>query len=534
MKKALALLLAVVMIFGLAACGKEPTPTQPAGTENNQTKPGESKDNPASTEAPKEYKKEIILGQDVKLETLDPQEKADIAHQVLWLLTHETLVRYDENTKAFICELAESYEVSADCKTYTFHLRRGVKFHDGSSFTADDVLFTIERGLTLGTVVSQVKQLYELLDTYEKKDDYTVQFVLKKTNADFLITSGNSMSILSKAACQADPEKGGKIGTGPFYTEEYNAGDYVLLKRFNDYWGEAPVTEAIRIRYIPEASARLIALENKEIDICTKVEVAEKPNIKANKDLDYFEYFGSLSYLFYNFDNAPFDDVNFRQAVTWALDIDEINMGVYDGAALKAKARVAPYEFGYFDDWTSVGREPYSQNEQKAKDYLAKSKYAGQNISFRIAVNNNERALVAQLIQGQLKKVLGVTVEIKQYDSAGFSAIQKERDWDTLIASIGYTPAGDGIRLSYGTGAGQNKMHYSNPKVDELFDKALEEQNSAKRLEYYKEIQCILYDDCPTAPLFFAGNAIAYNAKLEGVKWFERGFYKLAYAKLET
>ena len=530
MKRVLALFIAAIMLLSLAACGNDPTPTQPQGN------PTQGETQQGATEAPKEYKEEVIFGADVKIETLDPQEKSDGGHGMIFLMTHEPLVYYNENDQVFVNKLAERYENSSDSKTYTFYLRKGVKFHDGSELTADDVIFTFERGLNNATSSSSVKDLFKKMESWKKIDDYTVSFTLKIPNGNFLIGMSNfgSFGILSKSACEKDEAKGASIGTGPWKHKEFVAGDYLLLERFEDYWGEKPITKYFRSRYIPEGAARLMALENGEIDICSKVAVEDTADVEANPKLDQFVYYGALTYLFFNFDHAPFDDVNFRLAVLWALDLDEINAGVLGGGARIATSRVAPYEFGYFDDFASTGRDNYGkQNVQKAKEYLAKSKYAGQDIKFDIAVNNAERELIGQLIQAQLKTVLGVTVSVTKYDTAGFTAVQKERSWDGLIASIGYTAEGDDIRRSYDTGAGQNKMNYSNPQVDELFDKALIEQDKTKSQEYYKQIQCILYDDCPTVPMFFAGNSLAYTKKLIGVEWVDRGYSLYSYVKVE-
>jgi peptide/nickel transport system substrate-binding protein len=518
----LALLLAVVLAF--AACGDQETPAG-GGTESESQ--GEETD---STEP--RYKETVVVGVHYKVVSIDCQAYSDIGHAFGNMMTAEPLVHYRGETQEFIPKLAESWEVSEDAKVYTFHLREGVTFHNGEPFTSDDVIFTIDKGLDNGS--STIKNIYGLFESYTAPDDYTVVITLKNPNVDLLITMANtgSFGMLNREACEADPVDGPAIGTGPWVNEDWMLGDYITKTRFDDYWGELPVTKEVILRYIPEASARLIALETGEIDVCVYPAPIEFDYIRENEDLELVAYDGALHYLFYNNQKAPFDDVNFRLAVTYAMNVDEIITGAVAGNAAKAYSFGAPYQLGYFDDWESIDMVPYEYNLELAKEYLAKSKYANGGGDFDIAVNNTERAVVAQVIQAQMK-ALGINVTVNEYDSAGFASGQAEAQFCSSIASTGYTNSSDDVRRNFYTEGGLHHSKYSNLEVDALFDAAVGEMDLEKRLEMYKQIQILLHQDCPAYPMYYKVEASALNKNVSGIFFETRGYYEFAYIKAE-
>ena len=535
MKRVIALILALVTVLALVACGgtgaTSGATSGTTGKVDTDTIKDKQDENIHDVKEGVEYKEEVVIGIRVKVETTDIQAVSNVAHGYTFLMTHEPLVHTNSDGK-LIPKLAESWTVSADAKTYTFKLREGVKFHDGSDFTAEDVIYTIQRGLDNPTASTTVKGLYGGFESFTAKDTYTVEIVLKEGDSDLLIAMANtgSFGILSKKACEA-ADDGYKYGTGPWANDKFVIGDYMTLTRNDNYWGEKPVTKTVRFRVIPEDSARLIALENKEIDVCIYTANSEVQFVLDNKELDLVSYEGGLNYLFFNLDHAPFDDENFRLAIANCIDVDAIIKGAKGGYGTRALTTNAPYSFGYFADWASVNMSEYKRDVEKAKDYLSKSKYAS-GAEFTITVNNNERALIAQIIQDQLKDI-GVTVEVEQLDSAGFSAIQKEDGWEALIASIAYTAAGDDFGRSFKSNGGQNKMGYANAEVDALFAKAKAEPDEAKRKEMYKDIQIIIHKEAPVTPLHYDVSFIAYTNKLSGVFWEGRGYHEFSYIKVE-
>ena len=162
MKKLISLLLAAMLLMGLAGGA-----------------------------AAEGIKDEVVIGYDTKTNSLDIQEVSLVGNSYIYNMTHEGLVTYDTNSNQMIYLLAESCDISEDAKEYTFHLRKGVKFHDGSDFTADDVIFTVDRALNNATTASAISSIYALIETYTAVDDYTVKFVLKSGDSDLLIKMDN-------------------------------------------------------------------------------------------------------------------------------------------------------------------------------------------------------------------------------------------------------------------------------------------------------------------------------------------------------
>ena len=504
MKKLISLLLAAMLLMGLAGGA-----------------------------AAEGIKDEVVIGYDTKTNSLDIQEVSLVGNSYIYNMTHEGLVTYDTNSNQMIYLLAESCDISEDAKEYTFHLRKGVKFHDGSDFTADDVIFTVDRALNNATTASAISSIYALIETYTAVDDYTVKFVLKSGDSDLLIKMSNlgGCGILSRSATEGS-ENGYRIGTGAWKNKEFSVGDYILLERNEEYWGTVPETKYVRFRYIPEASARLMALENEEIDVCIYPSASEYILVEANDALELMTYEGSQNLLYFNHAAAPFDDVNFRKAIAYATDVDAIIEAVLFGYGVKAETFEAKYAIGCFADWASEGKEWYHRDLDKAKEYLAKSKYANGGGDFTIAVNNSTRVLIGQIMQDQYKD-LGIKVEIEQYDSAGFSKVQKEHTYNALIAAAAQSVAGGYFARNYQTGSGVNGNNYSNPAFDELIIQANAENDMEKRVSLYKEAQLMLLDECPHLPLYFGIQAVAYTKKLSGVRWELNGNHKFAYVKVE-
>ena len=212
------------------------------------------------TAAATTYKEEVVIGVQSRTSSTNPTSQTSVAHKIMFNLTHNGFVGYDERTKEILPELATEWKASSDLKTWTFTLRDDVYFHNGEKLTADDVLFTWEYGKNASNAT--VKSFWNGVESVKAIDDYHVELVLKAANIDLLhLLSNEYFAILNREAVTADATKGPDIGTGPYVNKEFFSGDYTLLERFDRYWGEAPVTKTLRFRCLPEGTARLAALE---------------------------------------------------------------------------------------------------------------------------------------------------------------------------------------------------------------------------------------------------------------------------------
>jgi len=521
MKKYLALLLSLVLILGIAS-GCKPA-------SSGSATPAPSATSPETPEATK-WKEEVVIGFNAKTTTTNPTAVSNVAHNIMFNLTHNCLTGYDEATKEVLPELAESWEMSEDKKTWTFTLRDDVYFHNGEKMTADDWLFTIENGKNAEN--GTVKAFYNSIESAAAVDEKTLQIVLVNPNMDLLITLATpSYCVLSRKAVEADAANGPGIGTGAWVNKEFVSGDYTLLERFDDYWGELPDTKTLRFRYISEGSARLIALENGEIDVCQAPNNTELDIIKANEALEMISYQASaLTYLAFNAEKESCSDPNLRLAIAYALNVQDIIDGAASGMAGKANGMWGYYQFGFFDDWQSAGQADYTYNLDKAREYMAQSDHPdGVTITFTTSTTWRVNAL--QIIQQQLSP-LGIDVIIDEVDAAGLTSKASAGDYEVIMYSISYTSAGDDVRRTFYPGSSSNHARYNNPRVTELLDLAVAEAEAATRLEYYKEVQTIIHEECPYIPLYYANSGAAVTKALEGANFSVSGAHDYTYVRV--
>ena len=247
-KRFVALLLSLVMVFTLIGCG-------------TQTPPDETGDGQTGTH----YKEEIVIAMADEFTTIDPMETTAETNQIVQDCTHDLLTDTNLTTMENEGELVDHWEMVAP-DHWIFYLKDNVTFHDGTKLNVDDVEFTFERAKDHATTANYMAMIKEFV----KVDELTFEIYLTQGNVDFNYTlAANSLAILSKEAFETMPEEDAvKIGTGPWVFDEYVSGDYVSLKRFEDSTlYPVPNTQRLKFRMIPEASARMIALENGEVDV---------------------------------------------------------------------------------------------------------------------------------------------------------------------------------------------------------------------------------------------------------------------------
>ena len=404
-------------------------------------------------------------------------------------------------------QLATEWSTEDGGKTYIFKLREGVKFHNGEPFKASDVVFTFNR--MEGTTACN--GLFLKVESIEAVDDLTVKMVLVDPNLDwpYMMTLPTSC-IQSEKAITDDPVKGPAVGTGPWMVDSYEFGNYTKLVAFEDSWRGVPNAKSFTFRYIPEDSARLIALQNGEVDICAEPATIELGTIEDDPNLDLVQYDGgSLTYLAFNTQKTPADNEDLRKAIAYAIDLDTIIAVAAEGHGKKATSFWGWSEYGYVD----LGG--YERDLDKAKEYLAKA-YPSGGATLDISVSGAERKTIAELMQSQLKDI-GITVNIVELDSAGISTTTTNGEHQSCIYGMGFNIFGDDARRILQPGSAVNKAHYDSSEVMDLLDKAVCEEDEAQRKEYYKQIQEDVYEHVPYIPLYFADGFIGVKKGTGGI-----------------
>ena len=524
LKKLAAFTLAATM---LAGCSGSSTSATTAATTAAQKENVAATEASATTAAPVvedvDYKDEVVVGIAVAVDNMDPADTTKIYCKTMYMSTHNTLISMDENTLEFSPELATEWKWVDDV-TLEMKLRDDVTFHDGSKFTADDVVFTFER------MVEEKRSNVSTLESVVANDDYSITIKMKTPNMDWeSIIADTQASIVSRAACAADPEEGSIIGTGPWKLDSWTAGDYVDLVRNEEYWGEVPKTEKLTLRYIAENSARVIALQNGEIDLCLEASVQDAQYVAEDDNLELIQFPStSLYYLAFDVSEAPGDDQNLRLALAHCINVEDIITVAANGTGTPAITDWGKNTIGYYD-----GFGAYEYNPELAKEYLEKS-YPNGGAKIRFTCSSSLYATILSVIQEQARAI-GLEIEIEQVESAAQSAMSKYEaaEHEALAYGYGWDAGTIKAKQRYYPDSNNNKAIINNERINELFDLGLAEQDVEKRKEYYKEIQEMNHEQAWYIPLYYGERIIGVNKDASGYILTPSGSHDLSYLVVE-
>ena len=369
----------------------------------------------------------LIYGKGHSAITLDPGQidEGGSSHVVVQMV--ETLLEFKPGTTEIVPGLAESYEMSADGKEITFHLRKGVKFHDGTEMDADAVVFSLARQHDKDHPYNQygpwkqwgangwsdkynedgsLKSLGIIKDIL-KVDDDTVKIVLNEPDASILVSfTSYYTGIVSPTAVQKDPENFKKhpVATGPFQFSKWVKDDYVAVERFDDYWGEPAKLKRVIFKVYPDATARSMALKKGEVDIIDPPDYDNLLELMKEPTLNILKQEGlSIGYVCLFVKRAPFDNKLVRQAMNYAINKDEIIKAVYGELGTPSNAPIPKSLWGY-----NTELEPYSYDPEKAKQLLTEAGY-GDGFEFELFAlpvsrpYNPDGRKVAEIMQGAVK-----------------------------------------------------------------------------------------------------------------------------------
>jgi peptide/nickel transport system substrate-binding protein len=490
---------------------------------------------PKGTGAPKAKKGGVLVfarsGDSVGL---DPAREDDGESYYPADNIYETLVEFKPGSTDVMPGLAESWTASADGLEYTFKLRKNVKFHDGTPFNADAVVYSLSRQfkkdhpeygngpwkywgyMDMDNIIKDVVAV----------DNLTVKISLKKPEAPFIANLAmNFSSIVSPTAAK----KYGKdfssnpVGTGPFKFVSWVKDDNIVLERNPSYWGQKAYLDRVILKVIPDATARYLALKKGEADLIDFPNPSDIAAIEGDTNLKVVKQAGmNVGYLALNTQKKPFTDKRVRQAINYAVNKAEILTAVYGALGVSAKNPLPPDMWGY-----NKSIEEYGYNPEKAKQLLAE---AGYPKGFKTTLwampvsrpyNPNGRRM-AEILQAQLKAV-GITAEIVSYEWGTY--LDKTDHGEHDMALLGWT--GDNgdpdnflwVLLSAPAAevpAG-NIAFWKNDEFTSLIKQAKETADQAKRTQLYEQAQVIFHEEAPWV-------TIAHSVVVEPMKKTVEGF----------
>jgi len=514
MKKILSFLLSAVFLFGLTACAA-PDGTE-ANTPNQPTVPtAPTVQEAATAPAAANVAQDFVFAVDTEPTGFDPHLQTAHASIRVNRNMFSRLTAHDAELN-LIPDLAESWEMG-DNFTYTFHLRRDVKFHNGRGMTADDVIFSYERIMD-PDVGSVARAFFSDVEQIEKIDDFTVRFHLSGPSATFLDYTANQYSaIVPKEVIEEHGDLNlFPIGTGPFMLREHIQGNSVVLER-NPYYfipGE-PQLDTITYAIMPDHSARLNAIRTGVVHLAANMQADVIPLVEDNPDVEVLSFLSAnYDFLGFNLDEGPWTDVRVRQAMSLLADRQEIIDVIYNGHAVMA-GPVVPAMRRWAVDVTE--NEFYQHDIERAKELLAEAGYPDgfdMVITSGITPRSNNLAV---LLQSQFARG-GIRTQITVLESAQYVAAWRERTHQTMAGTNGGGSDPDrGVSFFFSTGAAANVWGYSNPEIDRLSELGRITTDPDLRRAIYMEAQEILLYELPnlffTSPMDFVfarSNVVGY------------------------
>ncbi len=510
-KKFLAALLAAGMLFGISACGT--TDSTPSTAPDNSGTPSTA---PDSQGGGTEAKDSVVLataGEPIRFMAQSSQSCGGDDNLVLSNV-YDCLLFLEPNGE-LTPALAESYEVSEDGLTYTWHLRKGVKFHDGSEMTAEDVKFTFD----LGAAGPIGAALFVNLESTEVVDDSTVVMHLSAPYAAFPYGVASRLGgIISKAYFdQVGGEDGylaAPMGTGPYKFVEAVSGSHVTLEAFDDYWRGTPSVKTVTIQIVSDTNTQVLGLQNGDydairdpsIEVCTRFDSVD--NVKWN----YTDSTGRVTMYLAAWGGHDWN-LNFRKAVQCAINKDDINTATNSGYATILDIDMCPMYGGY----PTEGLTKVEYDVDQAKEYLSQAGYNNEPYSILVQ-SGTTLETAAKIIQAQLMAV-GINCEVKAVDAQTYTSLLNSRDFDAVVGNnLSSLVDADGVKSFFlFNRVDPTRLYEREEELCDMFAQGAVLQGDA-RLPYYTEACNIITEEAYEVPLYNGIVAVAYNSALEGVE----------------
>lgn len=463
----------------------------------------------------KKVKEELIIAQDGESKSLDIHQGNDGFSLRANRLIYSRLVEVDENMQIHP-GLAESWK-QLDDKTMQFKLRKGIKFHNGDDFTAEDVKFSFERMMNSPRIAFVLPPI-ERIDIV---DDYTVNIVTKTPFGPLLAhLSHPALGMVSKKLLTENPEalKEKPIGTGSYKFKEWIYGDKLVLEKNEDFYDKNERgLKYIIFKNVVEASNRAIGLETGEIDIATPISSVDEENIKNNPKLQLLTKPSiSYSYIGMNMTKAPLNDIRVRKAINYAIDKQAIIDVILNGNGKIATSPIAPGVFGFTDKTKN-----YEYNVEKAKELMKEAGYENGFTTSILVFSGEANTQTAEIVQAYLKEI-GIDLKIEIVEVSAYWDMTERGVHNLFLGSWGVV-TGDadyGLYAMYHSsakGGAGNRDFYENEKVDELLDKAKTEIDPETRKKLYEEAQILIVNDAPDVMLYNRNLTVGAQKYIKGL-----------------
>ena len=535
MKKILSVLLISAIMLTCAACGSSAVTLPAADGERPVVTSAAAEDGVLRVAALYD-----ISTMDVSQTTDDYMVPMNVFDRLF-----ESEVQPDGST-AVVPSLCESYTVTDDGLTYTFTLRDGVVFSNGSALTASDVQYTFERLLTAGGVNDDIPLEVvgaealqngeaDTLEGFVVIDDLHFTVTLGTANAGFLAElTAPAMSVVDKETVESAANFGmsceDTIGTGPYKVTEWVVNDHFTLEYNDKYWGDEPSVKKAIVSIIPDPSTQNLMYQNGELDIID-LEALDSSIVEATYKTQYADNLVissrvGLTYFALNESNRYLSDVNVRKALQMAIDADAIVESIYAGNAIVENGIIPEGVWGFNKD---LARPAYDADGAKA--LLAEAGYADGEISFELSMDSSASSnlqLVYQVVQQNLQAI-GINAQIKSYDESSWLDLRKSGEMDSFIATwtMDYNDPANIMYTFFGSPDKTQirSLNYPDTEVMARVAAASGITDDAERMAEYQALeQKIVVDDAAWVPLLGSTHLFAIGERVESFVPYWAGF----------
>lgn len=471
---------------------------------------------------------EIVVGIPQDLEdSLDPHKAVAAGTKEILFNVYEGLLKPDTQGNN-IPAVAESYEVSEDLMTYTFKLRKDIKFHNGKKVTVDDVKYSVEKFAGIKDSEEPLVSAFSVIKEVNIVDDATVDIVLNAPDTD-LPTYLAMTSAAIIPADNANPDTDA-IGTGPYKYVSRSPQENIIMEAFDDYWGEKASITNVTFKIESNVDSIVMDLLGGSIDFYARLTIDQVEQLN-----DQFEvYEGTMNLvqaLYLNNDVKPFDDVRVRQALCYATDTKEIFDITADGKGAELGSSMFPAFSKYYDESLN---ETYEPDIEKAKALLKEAGYEnGFDFTITVPSNYQPHIDVAQVLVEQYKKI-GVNAEIQLVEwNSWLSDVYTGRKFESTVIGVDASYLAASALLSrFESSAPNNFINFKSDAYDKAYAKTLETADEDEKTALYKECEKILSDDAANVYIQDLPEYVVLNKKYTGYEFYPLYVQDIAKLKL--